>query len=107
MNYIAFSANNKEYKLRLTTRSLIELEKSLKQNPLTVFGDGKTLPEVTTLITIFHAALRANHPDIKLEDSYDIFDTWLEEGNTITDFLNVIVDIYTASGLIAKDLIKN
>ena len=103
MLYVDFSTGIKDYKLRLNTRNTVVLEKQLGCNPIAIFGDGNTLPSVTTMVTILHASLQPYHHGISLNDAYDIFDAYLDNGNTITDFISVIVEIYKVSGLIAKD----
>ena len=104
MMYIDFTVGNKEYKLRLNTRSVVLLEKQLGCNPLTIFGDGNTIPTITVMVSILHSALQAYQHGITLNDAYDIFDEWLNEGNATTDFIPVILDIYKASGIIPKDV---
>lgn len=103
MMYVDFTAGNKEYKLRLTTRATITLEKTLGCNPLSIFGNGDTIPTVTTMVTILHASMQNMNHGITLLDAYNIFDEWLEDGNTVTDFLPIIIDIYKVSGLIRVD----
>lgn len=100
MNYIDFTAGNNAYKLRLTTRSIVALEKSLGCNPLAIFGDGNTIPTITIMVHILHSALQPLQHNITLDTAYDIFDAWLADGHAMTDFLPVILDIYKASGLI-------
>lgn len=108
MMYIDFTANNKQYKLRLNTRQTIVLEKQLGCNPLAIFGEGDTLPTITVMVAILHCSLQQYQHNITLNDSYDIFDEWLADGNTATDFLPIIIDIYTVSGLIKNDTeVKN
>lgn len=106
MNYIDFEAGNKEYKLRLNTRDVIALEKRIGCNPLAIFGDGDTIPTMTTMVAVLHASLTQYQHGIKLEDAYNIFDDYLADGNSMTDFITVILEIYKASGLI-KDEPKN
>lgn len=100
MNYLEFTAANKEYRLKLTTRATIALEKRIGVNPLAIFGEGDKIPTVTEMVAILHAALQQYEHGITLEDAYTIFDSWLDEGHVVTDFLTVIVDIYKVSGLI-------
>lgn len=100
MNYLDFKAGSKEYKLRLNTRNTISLEKQLGCNPLAIFGNGDTIPTITVMVKILHASLQAYHHSITLEDAYDIFDEWLEEGHVMTDFIPLIIEIYKASGII-------
>ena len=102
MNYIDFKAGEKEYKLRLNTRNTVMLEKQLGCNPLGIFGDGDTIPQITVMVAILHASLQQYHHNITLNDAYDIYDTWLADGNSTTDFITIIIDIYKASGIIPK-----
>lgn len=104
MNYIDFTAGNKDYKLRLNTRNTIMLEKQLGCNPLIIFGTGETtIPTITVMVAILHASLQQYNHGITLNDAYDIFDAWLSEGNATTDFIPIILDVYKASGIIPKD----
>lgn len=103
MNYVEFSAGNKDYKLRLNVRNTVMLEKQLGCNPLSIFGDGETIPTITTMVAILHASLQQYNHGISLNDAYDVFDAWLDEGNSSTDFIPIILDIYKASGIIPKD----
>lgn len=107
MIYVDFTAGNKDYKLRLNTRNLIALEKSLGCNPLSIFGDGETIPTVTDMVMILYYSLQQLNHSISLEDAYTIYDSYLEDGHTVTDFITVILDIYKASGLIKDVTEKN
>ncbi len=103
MLYVDFETSKGTYKLRLNTRNVVVLEKQLGMNPLSIFGDGTTIPTVTTMVTILHVSLQQYQHGITLNDAYDIFDEYLEEGHTVTDFLTVILEIYKVSGIIAND----
>ena len=100
MLYVDFMAGEKEYKLRLNTRNVITLEKNLNGNPLSIFGKGDTIPSITEMVAILHASLQNYHHGITMNDAYDIFDAYLADGNVMTDFIPVIVDIYKVSGII-------
>ena len=103
MNYIDFEAGNKTYRLRLSTRNIVLLEKQLGCNPLSIFGNGDTVPTITTMVAILHAALQQYNHGITLNDAYDIFDEYIADGHTTVDFISVILEIYKASGIIPKD----
>lgn len=106
MMYVDFHAGNKDYKLRLSTRNTVMLEKQLGCNPLAIFGNGETLPTVTTMVQILYCSLLQYNHGISLDDAYNIFDEWLADGNTATDFVTVILELYKVSGLIKKDSIE-
>jgi hypothetical protein len=106
MMYVDFHAGNKDYKLRLSTRNTVMLEKQLGCNPLAIFGNGESLPTVTTMVQILYCSLIQFNHGISLEDAYNIFDDYLADGNTATDFITVLLEIYKVSGLIKKDSIE-
>ena len=100
MMYYDFEAGNKAYKLRLNTRNIVALEKALGTNPIGIFGAGDRIPTITEMVNILHQSLQTYEHGITLNDAYDIFDAYLEAGNSATDFIVVIVEIYKASGII-------
>ncbi len=115
MLYYEFNTNDKAYKLRLNTRNIIELEKKLGQNPITIFfGSNKistkdkkeeeefNVPSVTTMVYILHYSLQQYQHNITLNDSYDIFDKWLDEEHTVMDFLPIITEVFKVSGIFTE-----
>lgn len=107
MLYIDFPVGNENYKLRLNTRNTIALEKQLGCNPIMIFGNGDTLPTLTQMVFILHASLQAYHHNITLDKAYDIFDEYIANGNSATDFIPVILEIYKASGIIKSDKVED
>ncbi len=103
MLYIDFEADNKAYKLRLTTRDVITLEKRLGCNPLSIFGAGDRVPSVTEMVAILHASLQTYQHGTTYDVALEIFDNWLADGHVITDFISIIIEIYRTGGLIAKE----
>jgi hypothetical protein len=102
--YYDFTAGDKEYKLRLSTRAIVALEKSIGCNPLMIFGRaGEIVPTITTMVAVLHASLQQMNHGISLNDAYDIFDAWIADGNNPTEFIKVIMGIYDMSGLLPKD----
>lgn len=103
MLYIDFEADRKAYKLRLTTRDVVTLEKRLGCNPLSIFGNGDRMPTITEMVAILHASLQTYQHGTTYDATLDIFDAWLADGHTPTDFFAVIIDIYRTGGLVAKE----
>lgn len=104
MNYIDFEVGNKSYRLRLNTRNIISLEKQLGCNPLSIFGNGDTVPTITVMVAVLHASLQQYNHGITMNDAYDIFDEYLADGHSTVDFIPVILDIYKASGIVPKNV---
>ena len=100
MMYVDFTADNKDYKLRLSTRNVVALEKQLGCNPLGIFGSGDTIPTITQMVNVLYASLQQLNHGISLNDAYDIFDAYLDDGHSATDFIQIILEIYKVSGLI-------
>lgn len=103
MMYVDFEAGNKTYKLRLNTRNIVSLEKQLGCNPVAIFGKGDTIPTISVMVAVLHAALQQYEHGITLDGAYDIFDEYLAAGNSMTDFIPVIVEVYKVSGLIKAE----
>ena len=103
MLYYDFEAGNKAYKLRLNTRNIVSLEKALGTSPLGIFGLGDRIPTVTEMVNVLHCSLQQFHHGINFNDAADIFDEYLADGNAVTDFISVIVDIYKTSGIIKDE----
>lgn len=103
MMYVDFNAGGKDYKLRLNTRNTITLEKQLGCNPLALFGDGETMPTITSLVQVLYCSLLQFNHGITLEDAYSIFDDYLADGHSATEFLSVVIGVYKVSGLIKSD----
>lgn len=102
MLYTEFTAGNKEYKLRLNTRNLVSLEKTIGCNPISIFNQGDGIPTVTTMVAILHASLQQYQHKITVDDAYNIFDEWIADGNDVVKFVNVILDIYKTSGIVPE-----
>ena len=99
--YFDFEAGNKAYKLRLTTKAVMSLEAKIGCNPMMIFGtSGNRIPTVTEMIHILHNSLTHFNHGITVNDAMNIFDAWLEDGHTPTDFISVIVEVYKVSGII-------
>ena len=105
MNFVEFTVGNKTYNLRLDTRSIVQAERKLGKSPLDVFTtlEGNSVPKMADLMIILHAAINKYNHGIKEEDCYDIYDDYLAEGNSLVDFMNVLLDVFKVSGFIAKD----
>lgn len=95
---------NETYKLRLTTRSLVELEKSLGYNPLQMFMqiDSDVLPKVTDIVALLHASMQALQHGISIDKTYDLLDEYLAE-HTLWDIIPVVMDVFKECGFIERD----
>lgn len=106
MMYVNFTAGNKEYRLRLNTRSLIQLEKQLGKNPVAAFAEisDTNLPTVTDMVNILYCSLQQFEHGITLNAAYDIFDNYIADGHNPMEFISVIYEIFVESGLIPRQV---
>ena len=100
--YFDFEAGNSAYKLRLTTKAIMALEAKIGCNPLMVFGTGNRVPTVTEMVHILHNSLTQLHHGITFDGAAKIFEEWLEDGHTTSEFVEIIVGIYKVSGIIPQ-----
>lgn len=104
--YTVLSVGKKDYKLRLTASSIVQLEKSLGgKNPLNVLmavQDGE-VPSLTGLLYILHASMQKFHHATKFQDVLDLYDEYVSEGNSYTDLIPVLLDVFKVSGFFPKE----
>lgn len=98
--YYTFYVKDETYKLKLATKDLLDIEKKLGMNPIMIFGvNGNRVPTITELITIIASSFNKYNHGISENDVLDIIDNWLNEGNTIKELIELVVEIYKVSGL--------
>lgn len=111
MLYTVLNVGDKEYKCRLTAKACVDLERKMGQNPLNVFTEiqkSNELPKVEDIIMILHASLQALEHNISLDDTYAIYDEFVDEGNTLIELIPIIVEIFKVSGFFKEiDTSKN
>ena len=93
------------YNLKFTTQSFISLENRLKKNPLNVFIEitDNNIPKLSDLMIMLHEALLPLNHGIKLEEVYQIFDSYCENGGNIISLIEVLVKTLQDSGFIPSE----
>lgn len=105
MMYTEFTVGKKTLKLRLTTRTIVALEKKLGKNPLSIFNGMQhmEMPLVSDIIMLLHASLQALEHGYTEDMVYDLYDEYIEDGHDIRDIIEVIYEVFQASGLLKKE----
>ena len=110
MLYTTFTVKENEYKCRLTAKACVDLEKRMGTNPLNIFTkiaqNSNTIPNLEDLIVILHASLQAYNHKISLDDVYEIYDAFVDEGNTMLDLVPIILDIFKVSGFFKEEEVE-
>lgn len=103
--YVEFTAGERTYKLRLTTKGIISLEKTLGYNPLQMFMgiDEDVLPKFGDLIAVLHQTLQAYEHGITINDTYDIFDLFIADGHTMWDLVPILIEVFQEAGFLPKE----
>ena len=108
MLFSEIKIGDKELKLRLDAKGCVSLERKLGKNPLSIFMDSdKSLPKLEDLILILQASLQKYQNGYTEDKTYDLYDEYVEEGNTFADFIPVIMEIFKVSGFFKEEEIKN
>lgn len=93
-----------EYKLKLTTSAITKLEEQFKTNLINVL-DG--VPALKIMLTVTHAAMQKFHHGIKYKDVEELFEKYIDEGGSQTEFLTtVFTPIYQASGFFSGSMVE-
>lgn len=94
-----------EYKLKLSTSAIIELESKLNSNLLNILNEG--IPSLQIMAMLIHGALKKYNHSISLSDVNDILDDYFDEGGSQLDLLqNVIIPIFNVSGFFTPAMVK-
>ena len=91
-----------KYDVKLDTRAIINIERDIHNNPVNVFMEDK-LPQLDILLTIlYHAGKRLNKWT-NINQIYDIFDTYCENGGNIATLTQFITELFMESGLLSSN----
>lgn len=107
MIYTIFQVGSKEYKCRLTAKACVDLEKRMGGNPLNVFmkiRETNEMPKLQDIICILHASLQAYEHGISLDDTYAIYDAYIDEGNSLMELIPVLIEIFKVSGFFKEEV---
>ncbi len=98
--------NGQEYKLRLRTVDVIQVEKRLGHNLMDMFMgiQDEKLPQLRELLTIVHASMLAYNHGITEAKLYELYDQWIEEGHTMFDLVPIVLELLQNGGVIPKDV---
>jgi hypothetical protein len=102
--YEILTINGEEFKLRLTTRTSIQLEKALGCNPLDILMEieGGKIPKMMDMVIILHAMLQSLHHGYTQEKVIDLMDDYIADGHGSLDLLPVFIKVFENSGYIPK-----
>lgn len=104
--WAVWTVGDEEYKLKLTTSAVVELEKKLKGNLLNVFDLG-SVPPLNIMLGIIQAGMKKYHHGITMIKMYELFDEYVEDGGSqMSLMMNVLMPLYQVSGFFSEKMSK-
>jgi hypothetical protein len=100
MNYTELIINGESYKLKLTTKASVALERTLGYNPITLLMDidkGR-MPKLNDVLIILHGMLQTYHHGINMDKVFDLFDDYVAQGGSMIDLITLFVKVFEVSG---------
>lgn len=103
--YKIFKVGDKELKLRLRSRDCVDLENRLGESPLDRLmrtQNGK-VPTVGFMVAVLHSSLQAFEHGYTLDETYKLYDEYVDNGGTLDTLLPEIIDIFEVSGFFKQE----
>ena len=106
MPWAIWEVGGREYKLKLNTPEILELEKKYKTNLMNIIGSDKGgMPALTVMLDITHAAMKPFEHGIKMQDVIALFGKYEAEGGSQLEFYTkVYMNIFAVSGFFSTSL---
>ena len=104
LKYSTWKVNDeKELKLRLTSHQAATVEEKIGMNLLKIFmpeaGEEFTLPPLKVMLLLVHGALQQYEHGYSLEDVYELYDEYVDNGGDQTSFMaEVLMPLFEVSG---------
>lgn len=100
---ITLTVKGKDYPIKITTRTALDMEEKLGTNPLNAIlkiQRNEELPDLKTLLIMLHFGLQKLNHGISWNDTLQLFDDYCEEDGNIVALIELILDAFKESGLI-------
>lgn len=109
MLYYTFTVKDTDYKLRLSAKACIDVEKKLGENPVNTIINiannlsNQSIPSLDPILTILHASMTQYNHSVSMNDMYGIYDNYVDEGHNMYELISVIIEVFKVSGLMPED----
>lgn len=99
--FVIWTVKEQEYKLKLTTADISRLEEIFNMSLIQLISEG-TMPALNTMLKVVHASLSKYHHGLKVNDVYELFDDYIDEGGSQVEFMtDVFIPLYEVSGFLS------
>lgn len=105
MLYTELMIGGESYKLRLTTKTSIALEKALGYNPISMLMeiDNGKMPKMGDVLIMLQVMLQTYHHGMNMDKVYDLFDRYVADGKSMFDLIPVFIEVFQESGYISQN----
>ena len=102
-----WKVDDKEYKLKLTTSIITQLENKYRRNLMMLLTEGD-LPPLAVMLTVTQGAMAPWNHGINYSDVQKIYDKWTEDGGSQTEFFkNIIIPTLAVSGFFTANQVDS
>jgi hypothetical protein len=100
--YVELKVGERVLRLKMKTRDVVALEKALGRSPLNILMEAQegALPSLEDMLIILSASLQQYEHGYDLNAVYDLYDEFVDAGNTMIDLIPIIIDVLSVSGYI-------
>lgn len=103
--FATWEVKENTYRMKLTTAAICDLEEKFKTNIMNLIADEKSIPSLSNMLYVTHAAMKDYHHGIKLDDVKVLYDSYINEGGSLVSFfIDVFMPIYQVSGFFTESL---
>jgi hypothetical protein len=103
MLYTELNIGGESFKLRLTTKASVTLEKALGYNPISMLMDidNGVMPKLNDMLIMLQVMLQTYHHGYSMDKVYDLFDRYVADGKGMFDLIPVFVEVFQQSGYLS------
>ena len=99
--FTTFTVGENDYKLRLTASAIMQIEKKLER-PLFDALENIKDDMIGTITAVLWGAMQPLNANFKYEKVLELFDDYIDEGNSIEDLMKIIDELFRSSGFFSK-----
>ena len=99
--FYTLTIGGEEYKLRLTASAIMQIEKKLNKS---LFSALEHIQDnmIETITTILWGAMQPFNANFSFDKAAGLFDQYIDDGNSIEDFMLELNSMFEASGFFRK-----
>ena len=100
---ITLTVKGKDYPIKITTRTALDMEEKLGTNPLNTIlkiQRNEELPDLKTILVMLHYSLQKLNHGISWNDTLQLFDDYCEDDGSIVTIIELLLQAFIESGLI-------